>query len=162
MIAVLDSNVAIGLAKGECLGLIRALFQRVVVPPVVRREVIEEAHGRPVGQELQEALGVWIDETAPAAITVRAAIPGGGAGDQEVLALAAELGAVLLSDDAILQREADRLGISVLGAVEIVLLLKSQAAIPAVKPLLDLMQARAYYIEPSVYSQALEMAGEGR
>ena len=106
MIAVLDSNVAIGLAKGECLGLIRALFQRVVVPPVVRREVIEEAHGRPGGHELQEALGVWIDETAPAAIMVR-------------------------------------------------------AAIPAVKPLLDLMQARAYYIEPSVYSQALEMAGEG-
>ncbi len=160
MIAVLDSNVAIGLAKGECLELIRALFQRIVVPPVVRREVIGEAHGRPGGQELEAALGAWIDETAPAGTTIGAAIPGGGTGDQEILALAAELRAVLLSDDAVVQREADRLGIPVLGAVEIVLLLKYQSAIAAVKPVLDLMQARAYYIDLSVYAQALDMAGE--
>ena len=161
MIAVLDSNVAIGLAKGECLEHIRALFSRVVIPPAVRREVIEEAHGRPGGRELEAAVGAWIDETAPAAIAVGAAIPGANTEDQQVLALAAELGAVVLSDDAVLRREADRLAISALGVVEIVLLLKYQGTIPAVRPALDLMQARAYYIDPALYAQALETAGEG-
>ena len=53
------------------------------------------------------------------------------------------------------------LGISALGVVEIVLLLKYQGTIPAVRPVLDLMQARAYYIDPIFYAQALETAGEG-
>lgn len=59
MIAVLDSNAVIGLAKGECLELIRALFQQVLIPTVVRREVIEEGAGRPGSRELLEALGAW-------------------------------------------------------------------------------------------------------
>ena len=54
------------------------------------------------------------------------------------------------------------LGILAFGVVETVLLLKHQGTIPAIKPVLDLMQARAYYIDPTVYAQALEMAGEGR
>jgi len=52
------------------------------------------------------------------------------------------------------------LGISAFGVVETVLLLKHQGTIPAIKPVLDLMQARPYYIDPPVYAQALEMAGE--
>jgi hypothetical protein len=52
MIAVLDSNAVIGLAKGECLELICALFQQVLIPTVVRREVIEEGVGRPGSREL--------------------------------------------------------------------------------------------------------------
>jgi len=161
MIAVLDSNVAIGLAKGECLEHIRRLFSRVVIPPAVRREVIEEAHGRTGGRELEAAVGAWIDEAAPAAIASGVAIPGASTEDQQVLALAAELGAVVLSDDAVLRREANHRGISALGVVEIILLLKYQGTIPAARPALDLMQARAHYIEPALYAQALEMAGEG-
>jgi predicted nucleic acid-binding protein len=160
MIAVLDSNVAIGLAKGECLEHIRTLFLRVVIPPAVRREVIEEAHGRVGGRELEAAVGVWIHETAPAGIGDGAAIPGVSTEDRQVLALAAELGAVVLSDDAVLRREADRLGISALGVVEIVLLLKYQGILPAIKPILDLMQARTYCIDPTIYAQALEIASE--
>lgn len=105
MIAVLDSNAVIGLAKGECLELIRVLFQ-------------------------------------------------------QVLALAEETSAILVTDDAVLRREAERLGILALGTVETLLLLKRRQALPAVKPVLDLMQARAYHIEPSLYTQALQLAGE--
>ncbi len=36
MIAVLDTNAVIGLAKGECLEEIHSLFRQVVVPPAVR------------------------------------------------------------------------------------------------------------------------------
>jgi hypothetical protein len=34
MIAVLDSNAVIGLAKGECLELLRALFKQSSFPPL--------------------------------------------------------------------------------------------------------------------------------
>ena len=37
---------------------------------------------------------------------------------------------------------------------------KQRGILPAVKPVLDLMQARAYHIEPSLYIQALRLAGE--
>jgi hypothetical protein len=36
MIAVLDSNAVIGLAKAECLDQVRALFREVLIPPAVR------------------------------------------------------------------------------------------------------------------------------
>ena len=105
MIAVLDSNAVIGLAKGECLELVRALFQ-------------------------------------------------------QVLAVAVEVSAILVTDDAVLRREAERLGILALGTVETLLLLKRRRVLPAVKPVLDLMQARAYHIESTLYAQALQLAGE--
>lgn len=160
MIAVLDSNAVIGLAKGECLELIRALFQQVLIPTVVRPEVIEGGAGRPGSRELLEALGAWAKEQAPVGKTLDAGMPTVSADDQQVLALAEETSAILVTDDAVLRREAERLGILALGTVETLLLLKRRQALPAVKPVLDLMQARAYHIEPSLYTQALQLAGE--
>ena len=50
--------------------------------------------------------------------------------------------------------------LQVLGAVEIAVLLKQRGILSAVKPVLDLMQARAYHIEPTIYAQALRLVGE--
>ncbi|HSB69176.1 MAG TPA: DUF3368 domain-containing protein [Candidatus Methylomirabilis sp.] len=87
-------------------------------------------------------------------------MPTVSADDQAVLALAVETSAILVTDDAVLRREAERLGILTLGTVETVLFLKRRQALPAVKPVLDLMQARGYQIEPTLYAQALQLAGE--
>ena len=66
----------------------------------------------------------------------------------------------VLTDDFVLRREGERLGLIVLGAVEIAVVLKQRGILPAVKPVLDLMQARAYHIEPTIYAQALRLVGE--
>jgi uncharacterized protein len=160
MIAVLDSNAVIGLAKGECLELLRGVFRKVLIPTVVRREVIEEGVGRPGSRELGAALGEWIEERTPTNKRINPSVPATSPEDQEVLRLAAECGAVLVTDDSALQSEAARLGILTIGTVEAVILLKQKEVIPAVKPVLDLMQARAHHIAPALYEQALLAAGE--
>ncbi len=44
--------------------------------------------------------------------------------------------------------------------METVILLKQRGIVPAVKPVLDLMRARAYHIEPTGYEDALRLVGE--
>lgn len=162
MIAVLDANAVIGLAKGECLDQVRALFREVLIPPAVRQEVVEEGRGRAGASELQEALADWIREEVPSAPVPGGGAPGLSAGDHEVVGLALEQAGVLVSDDAVLKREADRLGIPTLGTVQTVVLMKQQGLLPAVKPVLDLMQARGYHIDPDLFAGALALAGEAQ
>jgi uncharacterized protein len=45
--AVSDSSPLIHLAKIEALELISRLYSRVLIPPAVWREVVEESDGRP-------------------------------------------------------------------------------------------------------------------
>jgi predicted nucleic acid-binding protein len=160
MIAVLDMNAVIGLAKGECLDRVRGLFREVVVPPAVRREVVEEGRGRAGAQELQAALGDWVREEAPVSHPAGVGLPALSPEDQEVLALALERGGVLVRDDVPLRREAARLEIPTLGTVQLALLMKQQGRLEAVRPVLDLMQARGYHIDLALYAEALVLAGE--
>lgn len=69
-------------------------------------------------------------------------------------------GGVLVTDDAVLRREAAQLGIATLGTVQTVLLLKQQGLLAAVKPVLDLMQVRGYRIDPALYAEALRLCKE--
>ena len=160
MLAILDSNVVIGLAKGECFESLRVLFEQVWVSPGVRREIVEEGGGRPGCRELQAGLGVWIQERTPSGQPGSVETPAMTREDREVLGLAAELSGILVTDDFVLRREGERLGLIVLGAVEIAVLLKQRGILSVVKPVLDLMQARAYHIEPTIYAQALRLVGE--
>jgi len=160
MLAILDSNAVIGLAKGECFESLRVLFEQVWVSPGVRREIVEEGGGRPGCRELQAGLGVWIQERTPSGQPGSVETPTMTREDREVLGLAAELSGILVTDDFVLRREGENLGLIVLGAVEIAVLLKQRGILSAVKPVLDLMQARAYHVEPTTYAQALRLVGE--
>lgn len=136
MIVVLDTNTIIGLAKGECLERLRDVFPEVVVPPAVLRE-------------------------APASLAVGTPSAALSDGDVEILSLAMEQAGVLITDDAVLRREATRLGITTLGTVDTVLLLKQEGVIEAIAPVLNLMRLRGYGLVPALYQEALRLAGEG-
>ena len=126
MLAILDSNAVIGLAKGECFESLRVLFEQVWVSPGVRREIVEEGGGRPGCRELQAGLGVWIQERTPSGQPGSVETPTMTREDREVLGLAAELSGILVTDDFVLRREGENLGLIVLGAVEIAVLLKQR------------------------------------
>lgn len=160
MIVVLDTNAIIGLAKGECLERLRDVFPEVVVPPAVLREVMEHGRGRAGARELQASLGHWIQEKAPASLAVSTPSAALSDGDVEILSLAMEQAGVLITDDAVLRREATRLGITTLGTVDTVLLLKQEGVIEAVAPVLNLMRLRGYGLVPALYQEALRLAGE--
>jgi predicted nucleic acid-binding protein len=53
---VSDSSPLIHLAKIEALELLSRLYSRILIPPAVWREVVEESDGRPGAVEMQKAV----------------------------------------------------------------------------------------------------------
>jgi predicted nucleic acid-binding protein len=63
--AVSDSSPLIHLAKIEVLELISRLYSRILIPPAVWREVVEEGDGRPGAVEMQRAVAAgWMVQRA--------------------------------------------------------------------------------------------------
>jgi predicted nucleic acid-binding protein len=59
--AVSDSSPLIHLAKIEALELIFRLYSRILIPPAVWREVVEESDGRLGAVEMQRAVAAgWM------------------------------------------------------------------------------------------------------
>jgi predicted nucleic acid-binding protein len=54
--AVSDSSPLIHLAKIEALELLSRLYSRILIPPAVWREAVEESDGRPGAVEMQKAV----------------------------------------------------------------------------------------------------------
>jgi predicted nucleic acid-binding protein len=63
--AVSDSSPLIHLAKIEALEIISRLYSRILIPPAVWREVVEESDGRPGAVEIQKAVAAgWMVKQA--------------------------------------------------------------------------------------------------
>jgi len=63
--AVSDSSPLIHLAKIEALELISRLYRRILIPPAVWREVVEESDGRPGAVEMERAVATgWMVKQA--------------------------------------------------------------------------------------------------
>ena len=158
---VLDSNGIIGLAKGGVFALLTSLYATLYVPPAVVQEVMVQGQGRPGAAELAQALGAWITQAAPDPVIVQQFPTTLSLADREVLALAREHAVhYLVSGDEGLRQQAIPYGLSCLRASEVVVLLKAQGLIPAVKPVLDQMRQGTFGISSAVYQQALQAAGE--
>lgn len=159
--AVLDANVAIGLAQGGVFELLQNLYAPLCVPPAVVREVIVQGQGQAGAAELQRALGQWVLEVAPNPQRVQQFSPPLPPADGEVLALAVERSVdFILSGDRAIQREAQQQGLTSLSAAQVVVLMKDAGLIPALRPVLDRMRQQGFGISTSDYQQALKAAGE--
>jgi predicted nucleic acid-binding protein len=67
----------------------------------------------------------------------------------------------VLSNDEGLIREAGQHGLTCLRVTDLLLLLKSQGLVPAIRPVLDRMIQRDYGIRLDLYEEALRAADEG-
>ncbi len=148
---VTNSSPLIVFQRIDRWSLLRELFGRLFIPPAVHLEVF--------GADL---LPEWLAErplAQPLASQIVAARL--GAGEREAIALALELGATqVFLDDLAARRLAQSLNIAVLGSAGIVLRAKVQGLIPAVRPLLEAMQAAEFRVAPHVLDRILAAAGE--
>lgn len=155
---VLDTNGIIGLAKGECLTLVRHLFRVVYVPPLVVQEVKELF----VQAALQQALADWLKEETPtptARQQVEAVVR--TEADRQVIALAIDhQPAYLLTGDVALQKKARQFGILSIDAPHLVQLMVEAKLLEKAKPCLDLMQQRNFGIHEPIYRSILLALGE--
>jgi predicted nucleic acid-binding protein len=159
--AVLDANVVIGLAKGGVFDLLSALYAPLYIPEAVKDEVIQQGQGRDGVAELTQAIGNWVTVLAPAPQQVQAFTLPRSLADRQVLAVArAQTVSHVLTSDGPLFREATRHGFTCLRATDIVVLLKHQGHLTAVRPVLDRMRQQGFGIEDAIYNAALQAAGE--
>jgi uncharacterized protein len=162
--AVSDSSPLIHLAKIEALELISRLYSRILIPPAVWREVVEESDGRPGAVEMQRAVvaGWMVKQAAKNEALVIALRQTLDNGEAEAIALATELQpeAVLL-DDKLARRMALRFGLPVTGTLGVLLRAKQVGLVVELRSLITRLQSEGdYYIDPGLIEKALLAAGE--
>lgn len=155
-VAVTNTSPIIALVGAGQLPLLEALFSQVNVPFAVWDELI----AKPEAPEPFALLGLRnvsfhpltelaretqsLDTGERAAITLGLATPG----------------AIVLLDELAARRLANRLGLNVVGSLGVLVKAKQEGLIPALRPIIEIMQNNGYRLGQRVVDAALRAAGE--
>jgi predicted nucleic acid-binding protein len=156
-----NTGPLIALAKADQLVLLEGLFGHVLIPPAVYRELL--AKSGPESARLDEALHGLIEVTPspPLAPEVKIVTSGLGAGEQQVIALAHEREASLVIIDERLGRAAARrMGLTVTGLVGVLVRAKEAGLVTTVRPLLEQIRQRGYWLADEIIELATRLAEE--
>lgn len=142
------------------LSLLERLVGRMVVPTAV---VLELAEGRRRGVDVPDPASLpWVSLREPLSHNVLPLITDLGAGESAVLALALESrDAVVILDDGLARRHAQRLGVRLTGTLGLLLDAKKAGYIDAVSPFFDGLQSLRFRLDPKTREAVLRRAGEG-
>jgi len=159
VIVVSNTSPITNLAAIGQLDLLRQLYQQIVIPEAVYRELTASSSQHPgaIVQTLN-----WI---ATQAVTNQALVTALrlelDEGEAEAIALAQELSAdLVLIDERDGRAIAARFGLRVIGLLGVLVEAKHQTLIPAVRPLLDALIRSGFHISQNLYSRVLQAVGE--
>ncbi|MCX6593696.1 MAG: DUF3368 domain-containing protein [Acidobacteria bacterium] len=149
MIVVSNTSPIVALDYLGRLDILKPLFGQVLIPAAVRQELrsrelppsilVREVVGDPAGGMLQ----------------------GLDRGESEAIALAIESEAhLILLDDFAARQRADRLGLSKLGIVGLLVRAKRERLIEAIGPEIERLMGLPFHLSPGVVKNALREAGE--
>ena len=161
MIVVCDTSAITNLAAVEHLHLLEALYDEVIIPEAVFRELVDAPQPVPGASEAED-FG-WIKVKA---VTNTELVEQLGnsldAGEAEAIALAVELRAgLLVLDERTGHWIATNLKLRVIGILGVLLAAKANGLIPAVQPLLDRLIGQAgFWVSRAVYRRVLQLAQE--
>lgn len=123
--------------------------------------VDEIAVGRALGVRLPDLSALeWVQVRQPASAKALPLINDLGPGETEVLMLGLELEAVVILDDGFARKVAETVGLKFTGTLGLLLDAKHDGHIPAIRPLLDQLQALRFRVSPQTRQTLLELAGE--
>ncbi len=144
---VVDSACLIGLERIGRLAVLPALFAPLLIPPEVAREF-----GTPLA---------WLKIEAPTNLALSSALKLLlDDGEAEAIALASEHGYKVVLDDRQARAVAQKLGLTVIGTVGVLVKAKREGIIPALKSVLDEMEANGFYLSSALKEEALRLVGE--
>ena len=146
-----NASPLIALAQIGRLDLLPRLFDELLAPPAVVREVSSTVV-RPD----------WLIERALAReVPPSIAHANLDAGERDAIALAIEQGTVsVMLDDRRARRLAESLGIPVIGTVGVLALAKDQGMLPAIRPEIEALLRVRFFLAPDVVARVLKEAGE--
>ena len=156
------SNTGPLIALDACnqLDLLRSLYDRVVVPEEVERE-LARGGGTALPSGLTAAHRTWVDVLPLSNSPSSALLARLDAGEAAVITLALELSApVVLIDEKRGLKIAREMGLNAVGSVGTLLLAKRRGLITEVKPHLHLMNARGIRLSIRLIEWAIIQAGE--
>ncbi len=144
---VADSACLIALEQIDSLDILPDLFEPILIPPAVDRE-IGIARGwltveRPANAPLVNSLRLTLD-----------------VGEAEAIALAAERSARIILDDRQSRAVARAFNMQLIGTIGCLLRAKQTGVIAAVRPLIENLEANHFYLDAALKAEALRIAGE--
>ena len=146
MIVVSNSSPLIALSRIQRLDLLRAVFESMLIPPAVVREI---APSIPV---LPTWLRVQAPKVPPPGSVVRRRL---GDGEWEALALAIELKADwIVLDDLPARRAADATGLNVIGTLGTLITAKRAGLLKSIRPELDALVRTSFFLSPQLYDDS--------
>ena len=154
-IVIVNSTPIIALREIGLLDVLQKLYESVIIPEAVQREVTVRDSKSLAGYawiHVQSVSNKIAKETFTSALHN---------GEVEVLLLAKELGAALvIVDDGLARKHAKYLGLTITGTVGVLLRAKKEGIIKELRPYLKDMIQYGFYISESVCREVLRMAGE--
>ena len=136
-----------------------SLAGRIIIPPAVVDEITV---GIAWGIDLPDLQALdWLDIQPPLSRIAVPLVTHLGPGETEVIMLAMELsGAVVIMDDALARKNAELLGIRVIGTLGVLLDAKRAGLIAELLPIIEQLQALNFRLAPHTREAVLKMAGE--
>lgn len=161
-LVVADTSPLIFLDGVGCLGLLSALYGRILVPDAVAQEI---ADGLALGLPGPVLLALpWVSVMPSGEdkrVTEHRLSSHLGAGERAALTLAlATSGAAVLMDERDGRTVAADLGLSRVGTLGILVRAKRIGLLPAVAPVLDRLDTLHFRVDPGLRLQVLAAAGE--
>ena len=152
MAVVSNSSPLIALAGIQRLNLLPAIFESILIPPAVAREI------GPSIPVLARWLRIQAPNVLPSVSLLRRRL---GAGERDALALAIELRADwIILDDLPARRSAEAAGLNVIGTLGMLLAAKRAGLLESIRPELDALVRTSFFLSPQLYDQLLQAAGE--
>lgn len=156
---VADTSPLQYLYQTDLLDLLHNLYGRVTVPQAVAQE-LEEGRARGISLPDINALDWMRVEGAPGQSLLPLAADL-GAGEREVLALAASIpDSLALLDDALARRYAQQLGVAFTGTLGVLLRAKESGHLDAIAPVLERLDALRFRLNQATRTAVLKLAGE--
>jgi predicted nucleic acid-binding protein len=147
------------LHQAGVLGLLPALYGRVVVPESVAEEL---ARGQERGVALPDVSKLhWAEVRRAQEQGLLPLVSDLGPGEREALALGVEFpGSLVILDDALARRHAQLLGLRHTGTLGVLLRAKREGRLEAVGPILDEFERLRFRLDPGTRAAVLAEAGE--
>lgn len=157
---VADSGPLIALARVGQLDLLRKLFRRVLIPPAVATEWLA-GRNRPGSKAIAQALKQgWLKKKQPTRRLALAFSPALGEGENAAIALAYQLGVLLLVDDKLARKAAAQHEVAVVGVAGVLIEAKRRRLVRLVKPLIEALRLSGYRLSKELVDQVLARCGE--
>ena len=160
MKVVSNSSTLIALARINHLDILEKVVKKLIIPPAVYDDIVIKGAGRPGSAEIRQAKWIKKRNVSDQEMVMRLnSIL--GIGESEAIALAKEIKAdlVILDDDKA-RKAAISEGLRISGLLAFLVQAKEKGIIERVKPLMDELKRKGFFISENLYQDTIQKSGE--